>query len=338
MTKDDKTNAISKYMKTEKALASFADILGGERGAHSYVANVMLAVRNDDRLMACSMESIYTSALRAASLRLSVDPALGQAYLVAYSNSCTLLVGYKGLYTLAMRTNKYRILNVNKVYEGETWNADRVTGIHKPGGAKISDEVIGWFGFFQLDSGFQKTIYLTVEEIHKHGKKYSPSYSSKRGLWQTNPSVMEHKTAMRKLLKWGVFNAADEAALAAIDEDYVDFVEGDFEETEEKEAPKKKKKSVVENVEGLGFPTNHLSEEDHKPWHKRMVAAVRAKTHLQTDEEINEFLDDSGMGREATTAAVRIYAGMYQDQIKDKKLPHEAVKYARANWRNGGGK
>ncbi len=111
-----------------------------------------------------------------------------------------------------------------------------------------------------------------------------------------------------------------------------------------------KARTAEEGIAELGFTPDYedtvepadkeikTSEVDEsKPWHKRVVEATRAKTHLQTDVEINEFLDDSGLPRDVTVAAARVFSELYQSAVKDGVLIHEAIDYARANWQNGGG-
>jgi len=128
-------NAITKYMHSETVKARFAEVVG-ERNAGPYIASVMLAVANDDsgKLKQCTPSSVYISALRAASLRLSVDPATGQAYLIPYKDKATLIVGYKGLQDMAVRTGRYRYINVSKMYEGEEVIIDRISGAAKLAG------------------------------------------------------------------------------------------------------------------------------------------------------------------------------------------------------------
>ena len=99
---------IVEYMRSDIVRERFADALGAERNAAPYITSVLLAVANSDKLQECSYQSIYTSALRAATLRLSCDQSTGQAYLVPYGKNATLIVGYKGLYDLAIRTGRYR--------------------------------------------------------------------------------------------------------------------------------------------------------------------------------------------------------------------------------------
>lgn len=225
-------NAIVTYMKNDKVLQGFVDVLGNnEREAKSYITNVLVAVRGDDRLMSCTPQSIYLSAIRAATLRLSVDPTTGQAYLVPYAGVCVMQPGYKGYMTLAMRTGKYRFINVTPIYEGETVEIDRLSGRFAGfGGKQVSDKRIGWLGAFEMMDGYSHAIYMTVEEIHEHKEKYSKGYDRKDSAWKTATEKMEKKTVLLQLLRgWGTFDPADQAVLSEIEgeQDIIDIPEID---------------------------------------------------------------------------------------------------------------
>ena len=93
--------------------------------------------------------------------------------------------GYRGLKQMAMDTNKYRYINSGPVYEGETVIEDRISGLHHIEGHKLSNKVEGWIAAFELYSGYAKTFYMTVDEIHEHAKKYNPGgYESIKGGWK----------------------------------------------------------------------------------------------------------------------------------------------------------
>src|SRR5690242_1893285 len=96
---------ITNYMESAVVKARFAQIMG-ERGASTYISSVLIAVADSKSLQECSPVSAYTSALRGATLRLSVDPRTGQAYLVPFKRRATLIVGYKGLQDMAIRRNR----------------------------------------------------------------------------------------------------------------------------------------------------------------------------------------------------------------------------------------
>jgi recombination protein RecT len=217
--------SITQYMRNDLVKSRFAEVVG-DRNAGAYIASVLLAVANDQSglLRQASPESIYISALRAASLRLSVDPSTGQAYLVPFRNkgtmTATLIIGYKGLYDMAIRTGRYRYINVGKVYEGEIAEEDRISGFHRLEGRRTGNAIIGWIGAFEMTNGYGKTIYMTIEEIHAHAKRYSKSYTNSGSLWQCDPKVMERKTVLRMLLRrWGYLDPADVAVIDSVDED-----------------------------------------------------------------------------------------------------------------------
>lgn len=223
-------NDLAVYMRSQEIVQRFAEIVGGSSNAMAYISSVLLAVANDPsgNLQKCSPQSIYESAIRAASLRLSVDPGIRQAYLVPFKGEATLIVGYKGLYDMAIRTGKYRYINVGKVYEGEEVVEDRLSGIHHISGSRTGDKHIGWIGAFEMTNGFGKTLYMSVEEIHAHAKRYSKGYSLPGGAWKRSTEQMEKKTVLRLLLTWWGYLDPNDLALLSQVEDDDSVVEGEI--------------------------------------------------------------------------------------------------------------
>lgn len=209
---------VNRFFLSPAVRARFMEILG-KQNAGPYIASVLIAVGSSDKLMKCSLPSIFHSAERAATLRLSVDPSTGQAYLVPFAGKCTLIVGYKGLYDMAVRTEKYTLINVHEIYEGQVITPDPFTGEitrESLSGGPTSKKVIGWLGVFIMRSTMSHTLYMTVEEIHAHAKHYSKSYSYPDSGWQTNVDAMERKTVLRLLLRrWGYLDPVDKLALEA---------------------------------------------------------------------------------------------------------------------------
>lgn len=230
---------IKEYMRQDSIVQSFRDVLG-ENNANAYITSVLIAVANSDALQNCEPASILTSAMRAATMRLSVDPGTGEAYLVPFKGKCTLIVGYKGIRQMALRTGQYRYLNVSPIYEGEEITEDRMTGMHSLSGGKKSKTVIGWLLYFELISGFRKSFYMTIEDIHDHARKYSKAYTRDDSPWKTERSKMERKTVLRLGLSlWGYFDPHDAMMLKKVEEtpegEVVDAEMEDYEEPEPSE-------------------------------------------------------------------------------------------------------
>lgn len=202
------------YMRSPQMIERFAEVVG-KNNAGAYISSALLAVANNDRLQKCRPDSIAVSALRAATLRLSCDPGIGEAYLVPFKDRATLVIGYKGLRSMAIRTGKYRFLNVATIFEGQEVIEDQLTGAIRIEGKPKSERVLGRVAYFQLTNGFEKSLYMTTEEIHQHAKRYSKSYNFNDSVWQAykvgeKDNPMEMKTPLRLLIqRWGYLDAQD---------------------------------------------------------------------------------------------------------------------------------
>lgn len=211
-------NKIAVYMRSQPVMERFAEMVGNNNAMH-YIGSVLLAVANSTALQECTPQSIYTAAMQAAVLHLSCDPNIGHAYLVPYGKKAKLIVGYKGLHSLAVSTGQYRYINVGKIYEGEALEEDRISGFMKLTGGKTSNTVIGYVGAFEMTNGYSKTIYMSVEEIHEHAQRYSQSYTRADSAWKTATAEMEKKTVLRQLLrKWGILDPTTEKLLDEVDD------------------------------------------------------------------------------------------------------------------------
>lgn len=220
MNEQNNENAISPFREQKNALAqvkAYAELdevkerfvrLLGDRDGRAYVESVVIAVSANSSLQTCSPRSIMVSAMRAASLKLSVDPIMKQAHLVPMGIEATLIVDYHGLVQLSVNTNYYEIApNVFEVYIGEDVTMERFSGKVTIAGERTGDAVIGWCGYFKAKNGTERWLYWTNEECDAHGKKYSKAFASPRSGWNTDREKMRRKTVLRNLVsRWGNFS------------------------------------------------------------------------------------------------------------------------------------
>lgn len=210
---------IVSYGRSPEVMQAFSLLLG--RNAPYYIQSAITAVQANEQLMQCTPRSIFSAALRAATLRLSCDPAIGHAWLVPYKNNkkgiyeAQFQAGWRGIQHMALRTSKYRYINVSPVYEGEEIVEDRITGsLRIEGAPKTPKKEKGLLASFALLSGYHKSIYMSNEEMEAHGKKYSKGYNKEGGIWLTNKPAAYHKTILLKLLRtYGYIDPSDAAVL-----------------------------------------------------------------------------------------------------------------------------
>ena len=183
-----KVDVLKNMLNAPSVMEQFKNAMA--KNAPTFVASVIDLYNSDSNLQLCEPKAVVMEALKAAVLHLPINKALGYAYIIPFNNSKkvkdehgqdrwvkvmepTFQVGYKGYIQLAMRTGQYRTLNADVVCEGEVRKVSKLTGEIAFDGEKISDKVIGYFCYFELLNGFSKTLYMTVEQMAKHAKRYS---------------------------------------------------------------------------------------------------------------------------------------------------------------------
>ena len=281
MTDNNKNTflAIKEYGRSPEIIERFAEIVG-KHNAGGYVQSAILAVANNEALQKCTPQSIFSSALRAATVQLLCEPSLGQAYLVPFKDKATFIIGYKGLYQLALRTGKYRFINVSPIFEGELVFEDRMTGEITLNGGRTSNTVIGYLASFQLTSGFSKSLYMTLDEIHAHADKYSKSVNYASSPWKTNRVEMERKTVLRLLLsRYGYIDPKDALAISedpeaneALPEDEeVTIIDGDS-------------RALNQVVEDLGFESDDEPEFEDEAEDKSETMTIEKACTIKNSE------------------------------------------------------
>ncbi len=249
ITKQDRpVDLLKTTINTPSVQEQFKNALGEHKD--TFVASLIDLYTGDKSLQTCKPALVIAEALRAATLRLPLNKALGFAYIVVYNNSVktineqtgredwvkvptpTFIPGYKGYIQLAMRTGQYRTINADVVYEGEVRKVNKLTGEIAFDGEKVSDKIIGYFCYFELLNGFSKTLYVTVEDMAAYAKRYSPSVKKettvaqliakandgiigKKVGWEGNFNDMALKTVIRRLLsKYGYLSVEMQNAMA----------------------------------------------------------------------------------------------------------------------------
>jgi recombination protein RecT len=243
---------LKNMLNAESVQAQFKNALGKNSG--TFVASVIDLYNGDKSLQQCEPKAVVMEALKAAVLHLPINKALGYAFIIPFNNNRkvkytdeqgvererwekvmepTFQIGYKGLIQLAMRTGQYRTLNADAVYEGELRKVNKLTGEIAFDGERTSDKVVGYFCYFELLNGFAKTLYMTVEQMAMHAKRFSkglkkettveslinlaalPVSDSNAVGWMGNFHGMAIKTVIRNLLsKYGYLSVEMQNAIA----------------------------------------------------------------------------------------------------------------------------
>lgn len=201
---------LSNFLNSDSIKGRFTEILG-QKGV-GFISSVLSVVSSNQSLANADQNSIYTAALMAASLDLPINQNLGLAYIVPYNakqsdgtykQMAQFQLGYKGFLQLAQRSGQFKTINSTDVREGEILSWDRMSGEItfdwiQDSKERLSKKVVGYLSYFKLLNGFENSLYMTVEEIEAHAKKYSQTYKKfGTGLWKDEFDGMAKKTVTK---------------------------------------------------------------------------------------------------------------------------------------------
>lgn len=245
-----KPESLYEFIQRPEIIQRFAGALGNDERARAFAQSVIVLVQNaepsDYSLQNCSYTSIVRAAVRAATLRVSVDPAARQAWLVPRKNKKGVLEAcfqfhYMEERNRAMRTGRYKFINVAAVYEGETVFENIYTGLHhvqlanglmtQPTPVNFSDgwvpvgsrgkTVIGWLGYSETFRGARQTVYMSCKDIEEFMNGVQ-DWGTGTASWRKFRETMERKTVLRALLRKEDTSAPDmqevNAVMAAAEE------------------------------------------------------------------------------------------------------------------------
>ncbi len=190
----------------ENVRKKFEEMLG--KRANQFITSVLQIASSNELLSKADPMSIYNAAAVAATLDLPLNNNLGFAYIVPYNQKqkdgsykvvAQFQMGYKGFIQLAQRTGQFKTIAATPIYEGQLVSMNPLTGFEFDF-TKKGEKIIGYAAYFSLINGFEKTLYMTYEEIQKHAGKFSQTYKKGHGLWKDEFDSMALKTIIKLLL------------------------------------------------------------------------------------------------------------------------------------------
>lgn len=222
--------------------AKFNELMG--KKAQGFITSVLQVVSSNQELAKADPYTIYNAAAVAATLDLPLNNNLGFAYIVPYNKRqpdgshkqvAQFQMGYKGFIQLAQRTGQYKTISAAPIYDGQLVDENPLTGFVFDFKAKKSDVVIGYAAYFSLLNGFEKTLFMKIQDVKNHGSRYSKTFNNKFGLWNTDFESMALKTPLKLLIsKFGPMSiemhkaiTTDQAVINNVDATDITYVDNE---------------------------------------------------------------------------------------------------------------
>jgi len=221
------TSELSHFLNAQNFSKRFIDVMGDKRYA-KFKSTLLQVVSKSRELQQCSPMSVLSAAMQAANSNLDISPNFGYAAIIPFNlkgkgYTAQFQVMKKGWIQLALRSGQFSCINSGPVYEDELKGFDLKGGDiqleYVPGGYRSQgrkDHIVGFFAYFRLINGMEKSTYWDLRTIEAHARTYSRSYSNYRRLpiedgwkpdlystgigWANGWSAMADKTVLKSLL------------------------------------------------------------------------------------------------------------------------------------------
>ncbi|MEK9207692.1 MAG: recombinase RecT [Patescibacteria group bacterium] len=279
------TNSIVEYMGQEAVSKNIQETLG--KKTPQFIASVTSLVNANEVLRNAEKKSVMLACLTAAALDLPINQNLGFAYIIPYKNKkgdvvAQFQMGWKGFVQLAMRSGQFETINVSDVRAGEIGDEsrNRLTGEiiftwEKDEKKRAMLPVIGFVAYMRLINGFKKMLYMTSQELDKHGNRYSQSMKKGYGLWKDDFDAMASKTVIKLLLsKYAPMTVEMQRATLA---DQAVVGDNDYDH-----------EYVDNETPTAGEIANHKEQE-------RILIAIKEAKNLKDLEECRDAVGDDGV-------------------------------------------
>jgi recombination protein RecT len=272
--------------------------------------SLTVAVMQNPNLMKIHPGLLFREVSKSAQLGLSMDPQLGEAYLVIARNSKAnrdepqLRVGWKGLAKLARQSGEITLIYAHAVHERDITDGHfRVTLgaepqlIHEPDIFTDRGPVVGYYAVTKYRDGDFDFEPMSVEEIHKIRDKTDAYRAYKAGRIKSTPwadweQEMARKTVIRRLLKRSPMSAEMQAAVKLIDQEETGVID-DAPPAPQLAPPRRGRPPGSRNavLEAIASPKAQKNKPQDEPETEEEQEAIGMPESIPDEEPIADTVD-----------------------------------------------
>lgn len=199
-----KKNDIKELLNGEQFKTAVAASLPGHLKPDRFVRVALTALTRTPKLAQCDQASFFQCLLTLSQLGLEPDGR--NAHLIPFENrkrnvtECQLIVDYKGLVELAMRSGNVDYIHADKICENDVFEYDKgEIKSHRINFAKPRGKAFAYYAICRFKSGGEKCEVMTRDEVDSIRSR---SRAKDNGPWVTDFDEMAKKTVFRRLSKW----------------------------------------------------------------------------------------------------------------------------------------
>lgn len=157
----------------------------------------IMAMTKTPKLSQCDRASFFSAMMTLSQLGLEPDGR--RAHLIPYGTTCQLVIDYKGLVELAMRSGMVSSIHADVVCQNDKFSYKNGVIEHEPNLREDRGDVFAVYAIARFKDGEPKAEAMTLKEVDAIRKR---SKSGNSGPWVTDWNEMAKKTVFRRLSKW----------------------------------------------------------------------------------------------------------------------------------------
>ena len=166
--------------------------------AERFTRVAITALTRTPKLQECTPESFMRCLLDLSAL--GIEPDGRRAHLIPYGKECTLVLDYKGIAELVMRSGLVASIHADKVCENDDFEVNRGTIVcHRIDYKRPRGAAYAYYVLISFKDGSEKSEVMTKDEVEAIRKR---SRASGSGPWVTDFDEMGKKTVFRRASKW----------------------------------------------------------------------------------------------------------------------------------------
>lgn len=179
---------------------------------------VLTTLRQNPKLLDCTIESLLGATLQSAQLGL--EPNLnGSCYFIPYKNVVSFQIGYKGLIDLICRRGEVTSIVAQSVRQGDDFHYEygrNETLRHIPAPESKRGPIEYFYAYANLKNGGFTFTVMHISEIEKIRDDYSIGYKFDKAnsIWAKNFEAMSLKTIIKRLVKYLPISVETQSAVA----------------------------------------------------------------------------------------------------------------------------
>jgi recombination protein RecT len=239
--------------------------------------SLQIAIMMNPKLLKCDPRLVFREVARAANYGISLDPSLGQGWLILRKNrdgrdEPAFQLGYRGKLVLARQSGEVaRLVAYRVTQKSITEGRFRVTldAIHyEPDVFNDDSPIVGYFAFIRYKDGTDDFETMSLREIHQirdrsDGWRAFKSNRIRSTPWSEFEGEMAKKTVLSRLLK-RVPMSADVVEFLREDEvaDYTEVAEEDA-------SPPKPRQTRTETLRAIANPSGEAEAPKRGPGRPR---------------------------------------------------------------------